>query len=240
MLCLPLLLQVIRALTAASTADLLAVSLNVATAVHLNNAGCCHTATIIHCLLKYIRKEAPAAGLHEAAAAEALLRLFIQLCRRPHLAGEAATPLRSFLAFILYELCIMPGAQQLPAGTWVELVELVLQTPMTEVTSGSSPNAAVTLLQLLRLTTPGRSRLARVHVKRLLALLQGPTAAAAAAATTACQQHIIWGCAPSIRSWLAWQREQWQAAAELGLTAADLPHPAAALLCGDQHDEEDA
>jgi hypothetical protein len=236
MLCLPLLLQVIQALTAASTADLLAVGLNVATAVHLHTAGCCHTATIMHCLVKYIRREAPAASPHEAAAAEALLRLFIQLCRRPHLAGAAADPLRSFLAFILYELCNMPGAQQLPAGTLVELVELVLQTPMADITSGSSPNAAVTLLQLLRSTTPGR--LARVHVTRLLALLQGPTAAAAA--TAACQQHIMWGCAPSIMLWHAWQREQWQAAAELGLTAADLPDPAAALLFGDQHEEEDA
>jgi hypothetical protein len=94
------------------------------------------------------------------------------------------------------------------------------------------------LLHLLRSTLPS-PRLHHVHVKRLLALLQGTTAAAA----TAVYQRPVWlGGAPSSSMvWLAGQPEAVAAAAELGLTAADVPDPAAAvLLFGGQRDEADA
>jgi hypothetical protein len=247
MLSLLLLLQVIQALTASSTADLLAVGLNLATAARLDTAGGGKIPRNTEWLLSDIRCAAPAAELQEAAAAEALLRLFIKLCRRPHLArlllGAAAAPLHNHM-FILNmkfmwtaQFCSMPGALKLPAGTAVELVELVLQTPMADSAAVFVTYLIADQLQHQRHGLPSR-RLAAAHVKRLLALLQGPTAAAATAAFQ--RQITVFGMPPLIR-WLARQPGAVAAAAELGLTAADVSDPAAAaLLFAGQRDEGDA
>jgi hypothetical protein len=218
--------QVVQALTADSTADLLAVALNLATAAHADTASCFKIAQHIMSLLVVIKNQVPEAQPQEAAAAEALLRLFIQLCRRPHVAGAAAAALRMCLTLDLAVLCSMPGAEQLPAETVVELVELLLQIPMFGAAPALDSVAACQLLQLLSPRIPGH-RLAPAHVKRLLALLGGPTAAAA----TAAYQHPMRYCGDSpIMVWLARQPQAVAAAAELGLTAADVPDPAAAAL----------
>jgi hypothetical protein len=132
----------------------------------------------------------------------------------------------------------MPGAKKLPARTAVELVELVLHNPVADFAMDLTCTAAFQLLGLLR--TPMIShRLAPAHVKRLLALLQGSTAAAA---TAAYQSPIRVGDTPfPVMVWLARQPGAVAAAAELGLTAADMSDPdAAALLFGGQRDEADA
>jgi hypothetical protein len=69
-------------------------------------------------------------------------------------------------------------------------------------------------------------------------LLQGPTAAAA---TAAYQPSNNISLERPTMVWLAEQPGAAAAAAELELTAADVPHSAAvALLFGNPHDEEDA
>jgi hypothetical protein len=225
-----LLLQVIQDLTAASTADLLAVGLNLATAAQLD----VWTAGHLEWLVMDIQSDAPAACLHEAV--EALLRLFIQLCKtRPHLAGAAAAGVRGCLIRSTAFLSEMPGAEKLPAGTVVELVELVLQVAAVGSALEAFYLVAEHLLHLLRSTMPSH-RLTPAHVKRLLALLQGPTAAAA----TLAYQCIRVGGAPSVMVWLGGQPGAAAAAAELGLTAADVPDlAAAALLFGGQPDQGD-
>jgi hypothetical protein len=227
-------LQVVQALTADSAADLLAVALNVATAAHLDATSGVRALSKFGGLQKDIEHDAPAAWPHEAAAAQALLRLFVQLCRRPHLAGAAAAPVRDRLIFNLIDLCHMPGAKKLSTEAVVELVELVLQAPM--LGNQKKHICAVTghLLLLLRPPPPSHG-LAPVHVKRLLALLQGPNAAAAAAAYRCL---IGEGVSATAMVWIARQPGAAAAAAELGLTAADVPHrAAAALLFGGQCDE---
>jgi hypothetical protein len=123
-----LLLQVIQALIAASTADLLAVAFNLATAAHAQAASDWCTTIHIGLLITYIKDDVLEASPHEAGAAEAMLRLFIQLCRRPHPPRAAATQLEVHerLGSLWFALCGMPGAKKLPAGIIVELVELVL------------------------------------------------------------------------------------------------------------------
>jgi hypothetical protein len=141
---------------------------------------------------------------------------------------------------ILYHLCRMPGARKLPPETAVKLVEGVMQIPMIEVSAVAGD--LMYYMSANQLQRQGRvspcPNLAPVHVKRLLALLQGPTAAAA---TAAIKHDIMLRGTPTIMVWLARQPGAAAAAAELGLTAADVPDPAAAaLLFGGQHDEEDA
>jgi hypothetical protein len=228
-----LLLQVIEALTADGAADLLAVALNLATAAHLDTDSSAAAASEIRYLVTI--KAAPGACPHAAAVAEALLLLFVQLCSRPHLAGAAAAPVRDCLLFGLIDLCHMPGALQLPTGAVVELVELVLHIPMDGIAARFVRAVAGHLLLLLRPALVSHS-LAQVHVKRLLALLQGPTAAGA---TAAYRCTLLVGGGPSIMVWLARQPGAVAAAAELGLTAADVQHHAAvALLFGGPRDED--
>jgi hypothetical protein len=219
------------------------VALNLATAAYLAahyNAADSRIAQHIELLWGDIKNHAPAALPHEAAAAEALLRLFIQLCRRPHLPGAAAANLREWLFMVLLRLfCDMPGVAKLPAATVVELVELVLQTLVDKPRAmGFISLAACHLLHNLQLRpTMSSRRLAPAHVKRLLALLLGPTAAAA---TEAYKSQLMFADTP-IMVWLARQPGAVAAAAELGLTAADVPDPdAAALLFGGQGTEADA
>jgi hypothetical protein len=209
------------------------VALNLATAAHLNVVICSKTAVSIGLMMTDIRMNVPAACLHEAAAAEALLRLFIRLCRRPHLAGAAEEPSYRGLEISWAGLCSMPGARKLPAGT---VVELVLQLLMADISTEFPSRAAVELLHPLRPATPSH-RLALVLVKRLLELLQGPTAAAA---TAAYQPELCLTGTILIMVWLARQPGAGAAAAELGLTAADVRDPAAAaLLFGGQPREGD-
>jgi hypothetical protein len=130
----------------------------------------------------------------------------------------------------------MPAAEKLSAEAVVELVELPLHIPMAVAATKlySMPwKTAYLLLHLLCASEP-RHTLVPAHVKRLLALLQGPTAAAATAAYQ-CMSRVEG--APLIMVWLARQPGAVAAAAELGLTAADVPDAAAvALLFGGQRD----
>jgi hypothetical protein len=131
---------------------------------------------------------------------------------------------------------------KLPAATVVELVELVLQIPLVDV--------AVDFIDFIfgKQLKGGRppwepvQTLAPVHVKALLALLQGPVAAAAA--DTYLRPIRLPDClgGPTTSMvWLAKQPGAAAAAAELGLTAADVQDPAAVeLLFGGQRDEADA
>jgi hypothetical protein len=233
-----LLFQVIQALTADSPADLLAVALNLATSARLDANSSLIALHKFRGLLTDIKYKAPHAWPHEAGAAQALLRLFIQLCRRPDLGGAAAAEFRDCLINKLMELCIMPGAKKLSTDAVVELVELVLQIPMLGNKTKHIRAFTGHLLQLLHPPVPSH-RLAPVHVKRLLALLQGPNAAASASAAYRCSVGV--GVSATAMVWLARQPGAAAAAAELGLTATDVPHPAAvALLFGGQHDEGDA
>jgi hypothetical protein len=133
-------------------------------------------------------------------------------------------------------LCDMPGAVKLPAATVVELVEDVLQC---DIALDLTPSVAYQLLHQLRPPLPSHI-LAPLHVKRLLALLLGRTSATADAAYFTYNFLIRGVDAPSIMVWLAEQPGAAAAVAELGLTAADVPDPAAvALLFGGQRDEGD-
>jgi hypothetical protein len=186
-------------------------------------------------LVRNLRREAAAAHPRDAAATEALLRLVIQLCRRPYVAGAAAS-VRNDLLLCWCSFHRMPGAVKMPTETIVELVELVLQSPMVGVAAVPSFNAfaAWRLLHELHLRIPSQA-LADVHVKRLLALLQGPTAAVA----TAAYQCSIIAHGPSVMLWLASQLGAVAAAAELGLTPADVPCRAAValLFSGQSHED---
>jgi hypothetical protein len=124
-------------------------------------------------------------------------------------------------------------------------VELALQIrarwpKFSEMVDMAADLLSIAAAHLVRPPMPSRT-LAPAHVNRLLALLQGATAAAA---TAAYKREIHAHRGPSgrvIMVWLAEQPGAVAAAAELGLTAADVPDPAAvALLFGDQHHEEDA
>jgi hypothetical protein len=127
---------------------------------------------------------------------------------------------------------------KLPTETLVEFVEPMLQTPMRGIAALFIMVASGQFFKRLRPPHLPSHRLDPVLVKRLLALLQGPTAAAA---TAAYKWPVSTGDAPPIMVWLARQPGAVAAAADLGLTAADVQDPAAAALLFSGHrDKEDA
>jgi hypothetical protein len=130
---------------------------------------------------------------------------------------------------------------KLPAAIVVELVELVLQIPLVDVAVDFIDFISGKQLKGGRPPWEPVQTLAPVHVKALLALLQGPVAAAAAAAyLRRIRLPSCLGGPTTSMVWLAKQPGAAAAAAELGLAAADVRDPpAVALLFGGQRDQAD-
>jgi hypothetical protein len=223
-----LLLQVRGKLTPARTADLLAVAFNMAidrrpvviSLILRDDCGASDDATfdnIDNTLMSPSPHLSPAGQL-PAAAVQALLWLLLQLHAR-HNKPE----LTHLWPMFVGQLCGLPCAAQLPAATVVQLAQQALQSPGTWM-----PELTARMLQLLT-----NSELTAEQLKELLSLLRGPTAAAAARAF-----QSVMPDRRTVMLWLARQPGAAAAAAELGLTAADLQQvrdPAAAqLLFGSQ------
>jgi hypothetical protein len=177
-------------------------------------------------MFEFMRKLS-AAQLPAAAAVDALLRLSLQLCNRPHLhhapgavcrVGVQAegTDMLTWWDF----LCKLPGTAQLPAAAHCELAELALQeAPMWLAAHAAN--------QLLHPLAAAGFELPDTHLRRLLALLKGQlslqAATAAAALRVAAAKEGYRGFVDySVMMWLARQPGAAAAATEIGLTAADV------------------
>jgi hypothetical protein len=211
-----LLLQVMGRLTLAQTADLLAVAGSVLLKgdddrKRLSNIT---FSTVLNICGSSTVPLLPAVSQLPAAAVEAQLRLLLQLQARHSKRIDLC-----YWPIFVRDLCELPGAAQLPAATVVELVQQALHNAGRHMVLVVFP-----LLELL-----ARVQLTAEQLKGLLSMLQGPTAADTARA------YRVRAVSSSIIMWLAMQPGAAAAAAELGLTAADVPDPdAAALLFGSQ------
>jgi hypothetical protein len=166
--------------------------------------------------------ELPAAAL-AAAAVEALLRLLLKLCNRPHIQGAvlclAGDAVDARMVMCWGHLCSVPGTVQLPAAARCELAELALQDAPTWVVA---PAASLLLHPLVAAGVA----LPDTHIRRLLALLKGQlglqVAAAAARQEAAEQQGYKRFVNDHILMWLVRQPGAAAAAADIGVTAADV------------------
>jgi hypothetical protein len=219
-----LLLQVIRKLTPGRVADLLAVAFLMASGRRKSSVAYCVSGLLVNhpvgpATIESICK-APASLELSAAAVEKLLRLIVCLHARRCFCRKQALP-QNLPEFdgLLFEL---PGAAQLPAATVVQLVQQALQT------EGAS--TALLVSCMLHPLAKSNAQLSAPHVRGLLPLLSQMKAAVAVADTPARAM-----AARAVAAWLAMQPGAAAAAAELGLTAADVQDPdAAAPLFGSQ------
>jgi hypothetical protein len=208
-----LLLQMRGKLTPTRTADLLAVAFSAFT-----KGDAIYNATFHNIMDLFSRPSAQrsAAAQLPAAAVWALLLHVVQLYAR-HSQGAAGSLSAGFVRF----LSELPGAAQLPAATVVESVQQLLQTE--ENITPLLVNRLLWKLSSVQLTAE--------QVKGLLSPLQGPSAGVSTLAYSGRVERE----GPTVTVWLARQPGAAAAAAELGLTAADVQDPdAAALLFGGQ------
>uniref|UniRef100_A0A383VVR9 Uncharacterized protein n=1 Tax=Tetradesmus obliquus TaxID=3088 RepID=A0A383VVR9_TETOB len=218
--------QLVRDLTPARTANLLAVALTIAACRRPFHYISRFAIAMISCMF---RQPAYTATVQlSPAAVEALLRLTMQLQGRTTNRAMAGS-----WPEIMYRLCKLPAAAQLPTAMVVEMGYQAVQSlgVYAPYTAYIAAQCAAHIFELM-----AAGELTAEQVETLLSLLRGPTAAAAAAAAAA-KAYQSWRVPDgrSVMVWLASQPGAAAAAAGLGLTAADVGDPAAAaLLIGGQ------
>ncbi|WIA35786.1 hypothetical protein OEZ86_004175 [Tetradesmus obliquus] len=218
--------QLVRDLTPARTANLLAVALTIAACRRPFHYISRFAMAMISCMF---RQPAYTATVQlSPAAVEALLRLTMQLQGRTTNRAMAGS-----WPEIMYRLCKLPAAAQLPTAMVVEMGYQAVQSlgVYAPYTAYIAAQCAAHIFELM-----AAGELTAEQVETLLSLLRGPTAAAAAAAAAA-KAYQSWRVPDgrSVMVWLASQPGAAAAAAGLGLTAADVGDPAAAaLLIGGQ------
>lgn len=208
----------VRDLTPARAADLLAVALNVAAHVRLSsNQHVSLGSQAVNNVFNVLDYPSTYALVFQlpAAAVEALA---VQLQGR-----NINLELLHNLPGIVVSFCQLPAAAQLPTAA---LVELAQQAAQLAQQAAHLPRAYPGLcVQPFLKLLPGR-QLTDEQVEGLLSLLRGPAAAAA----RSCRVAIPGLDVCTVELWLASQPGAAAAAVRLGLTAADVRDPAAAML----------
>uniref|UniRef100_A0A383WC66 Fanconi Anaemia group E protein C-terminal domain-containing protein n=1 Tax=Tetradesmus obliquus TaxID=3088 RepID=A0A383WC66_TETOB len=208
--------HLLKGLTPARAADLIAVALNVVGSDHQGHAPGEHFMTFLNVSTLFRQ---PATAQLPAAAAEALLRLVMQLRHR-----NAYQSMSNDWLELISQFCKLPAAARLPTATVVELAQQAVQY----MSQGPiKTDLAAPLLRLL-----GGRELTVAQSQALLSLLHGPSAAAAAAQV---YRNTRLPGGRTVKAWLASQLKHSLRAARQITAAADARDDAAAAqLVGSQ------